>query len=387
MVHAIYPGTFDPPTKGHRHIITSASKMFGKVTVAIARNPEKRHMFSIEERKLLLEALSRDCNNVSIQMIGNRLLPDFAHSIGASVIVRGIRNINDFAYEDIIQQSYTQINEGMQMVYIPPQRGLSHLSSSLVRSYVGYDNWERNVRPYLDPPVLTAFLGKNACSLTIHKVWLGLTETLNVDSETSASIFADITAKYSGLHRAHVSLYHLTEMLGDLERRYGLLPQHVQQGIAPHLDAVKLAVFFHDIIYTPGAKDNKEKSQAYVHAALSKMKVPAETAKVVSYLISITDYPNVSPITFWHKPLAVIMHDLDFGVFAEGKQRFFEYDDDVRFEHGQPGSAAFADDRVSFLKKLLDGKLFHSPLYTPDDEHQARKNITMLLSERYGTVF
>ncbi len=386
MVHAIYPGSFDPPTRGHMHILKTAAEKFEKLTVVVAKNPEKKCMFTPEERKLLLETICRNHKNVTVEVMGNQLLPHYAYQKGASVIVRCIRNVNDLAYEDIIKNSYQMMNEHIEIVHLQPRLELAHVSSSLVRSYLDYEGWEKEVRPYLDSFVFSAFLAKNARKLAVRGAWMQNALGLNLDMQKAHEIFEDLVMRYSEPHRAHHSLYHLTEMLGDLTSKSTNLPDDVRAQIHSHGSALFFAIFLHDAIYLPKAQDNEYQSMAYARDALATMGVSQPTIEEVSYLISTTNYFEVEPTVYQGHPLAAVLHDLDFGVLAKDKQRVFDYDEDIRLEYSNLSDTSFALGRLYYLRKYFTNPLFYSQLYTPEEQYRAKKNIALLLIERYNTL-
>jgi pantetheine-phosphate adenylyltransferase len=98
MLKVVYPGTFDPFTKGHEDLVRRAAKLFDRVVVGIADSESKRPMFTAAERiAMAREVLAAYAN---VEVVGfSGLLMDFVHSIGASVIVRGLRAVSDFEYE------------------------------------------------------------------------------------------------------------------------------------------------------------------------------------------------------------------------------------------------------------------------------------------------
>ena len=98
MRKAIYAGSFDPVTLGHLDIIERASKLFDCLVVAVLENPNKHSLFTVEERKVHLEMVTKHLENVEVASFRG-LLADFASEIGATVAVRGLRNAIDFAAE------------------------------------------------------------------------------------------------------------------------------------------------------------------------------------------------------------------------------------------------------------------------------------------------
>ena len=97
-VIAIYPGSFDPPTNGHLDLIERGSKIFDELIVAILRNPDKNPLFSLGERRAMLEALTADIKNVRVDVFDG-LTVDYAARVNASAVLRGIRALSDYEYE------------------------------------------------------------------------------------------------------------------------------------------------------------------------------------------------------------------------------------------------------------------------------------------------
>ncbi len=97
-IKAIYPGSFDPPTNGHLDLIERGSKIFDELVVAILSNPEKDPLFSVADRRKMLEAMTAGFDNVSVDTFDG-LTVDYALKVEAQAILRGIRAISDYEYE------------------------------------------------------------------------------------------------------------------------------------------------------------------------------------------------------------------------------------------------------------------------------------------------
>jgi pantetheine-phosphate adenylyltransferase len=129
---AIYPGSFDPPTNGHLDLIQRGSKIFEELVVAILRNPEKSPMFSVAERLEMLRALTADLPNVRIDMFDG-LMVEYAKSIDAMCVLRGIRAISDYEYELQMALMNRKIEPTLETVFMMPADKYSYVSSRLVR--------------------------------------------------------------------------------------------------------------------------------------------------------------------------------------------------------------------------------------------------------------
>lgn len=150
---AVYAGTFDPPTTGHLWMIEQGAVLFGKLIVAIGINPEKRCMFSVDDRLEMLRSLIERFANVEVSSYTNQFLINYAQSIGAGFILRGIRNESDYEYERGMRNINGDLNPGITTVFLMPPRGIAEVSSSLVKGLVGPEGWETIVKNYLPKPV------------------------------------------------------------------------------------------------------------------------------------------------------------------------------------------------------------------------------------------
>lgn len=129
---AIYPGSFDPPTNGHLDLIQRGSKIFEELVVAILRNSEKVPMFSVGERSEMLEALTADLPNVRIDTFDG-LMVEYAKSIEATCVLRGIRAISDYEYELQMALMNRKLEPTLETVFMMPADKYSYVSSRLVR--------------------------------------------------------------------------------------------------------------------------------------------------------------------------------------------------------------------------------------------------------------
>lgn len=128
---AVYPGSFDPITKGHEDLIHRSLEFVDQLIVAVAVNVAKQPLFSLEERVSLIQATVND-KRVEVQSFEG-LLAEFAKHVGATVIVRGLRAISDFEYEFQMALMNRNLAPKLETVFLVPAFDLTYLSSSLVR--------------------------------------------------------------------------------------------------------------------------------------------------------------------------------------------------------------------------------------------------------------
>ncbi|MEX1139655.1 MAG: pantetheine-phosphate adenylyltransferase [Bacteroidota bacterium] len=132
MKTAIYPGTFDPITNGHLDIVDRAVKLFDKVIVTIARNLEKKPMFTEEERLDMIREVVKPYKNVEVDSFDG-LLVHYARTKKASAIVRGLRAISDFEFETQMALMNRKLDSEVETVFLMPNEKYTYLNSSIVR--------------------------------------------------------------------------------------------------------------------------------------------------------------------------------------------------------------------------------------------------------------
>lgn len=137
MSKAIYPGSFDPITFGHIDIIERASKIVDELVVGVLCNSAKNPLFSLDERVSMIEEMTKNLPNVTVQAFDG-LLVDYMNKIGATLIVRGLRAVTDFEYELQIAQTNHVQNENIETIFLTTNLNYSYLSSTIVKEFASY---------------------------------------------------------------------------------------------------------------------------------------------------------------------------------------------------------------------------------------------------------
>jgi pantetheine-phosphate adenylyltransferase len=131
-VTAVYPGTFDPFTNGHGDLLRRAARLFPRLILAVARNPQKSPLFTLEERLAIARQSIGDLPEVEIDSF-DMLTVDYVRNKGAQVIVRGVRAVSDFEFEFAMALMNRKISEEVETLFLMPNQNYSFLSSRLVK--------------------------------------------------------------------------------------------------------------------------------------------------------------------------------------------------------------------------------------------------------------
>jgi len=132
MKIAVYPGTFDPVTNGHLDIVRRASRIFDRTVVAISENPRKNPLFTLEERRNLLENAVKGIDKVEVEVFTG-LLVQYAKRKKATAIIRGLRAVSDFEYEFQMALLNRKLEPDLETVYLMPSEEYSYINSTIVK--------------------------------------------------------------------------------------------------------------------------------------------------------------------------------------------------------------------------------------------------------------
>lgn len=153
--HALFPGTFDPVTLGHLDLVRRASRLFARVTVAVAHNPEKRQLLDLEQRMALLREVTAPLGNVAVTSLQG-LVALGARRLGAGVILRGARHAGDFEYEAQMARSNRALAPEVETLILVSAPEHAHISSTLVRQIAGSGG---PLEGFVPPAVVRALQG------------------------------------------------------------------------------------------------------------------------------------------------------------------------------------------------------------------------------------
>ncbi len=158
MIHAVYPGSFDPITYGHLDIIQRGTSIFDKITVAVLINPTKKSLFTIEERIALIKEATKNMPNVDVESFDG-LLVDYMRQNEGNTIVKGLRAVSDFEYELQMASINRKLNKDIETFFMMTSNNYSYLSSSIVKDVAKHDG---DVSDLVPPVVVKALKAKYA---------------------------------------------------------------------------------------------------------------------------------------------------------------------------------------------------------------------------------
>ena len=155
---AVYPGSFDPITLGHVEVAQRASKLFGRVILAVAADAEKKHMFSVDERVDMARRACEDIGNITVDSFEG-LVVDYARRCGAQTLIKGLRAVSDFEYEFQMAGMNRGMDPSVEVVFLTPSEKYLFISATIVREVAFFGG---DFSKFVHPIVAEALIKKVA---------------------------------------------------------------------------------------------------------------------------------------------------------------------------------------------------------------------------------
>lgn len=364
---AVYAASLDPITNGHLNVIERMAPLYDELVVLVAVDPRKTYLFTPEERVRMAEAAVAHIPNVTVDSCTGHYVVSQAHSIGAQVIIRGLRNFKDLEDEQVLAEENRMICPQVETVWVPCLSNLMHVSSSMVKGHIGLDpGWEEQVARSVPAAVLEN-LKKKFVTGKARKHWASLMSVLG-NPKGAAAVLEGLIAGYSESHRAYHTLEHIVSMLDELEE--AKLPLEDRE-------AVTMAVWYHDVVYDPGSKDhhiiadNEARSAYRAELDLQKLGLSESFITRVGELISATTH--TAPVS---DPDTQFLVDLDLAILGRSAKEFDAYEAGIRREYSWVSQPDFCAGRSKILQSFLDRQSIYATQFFRDRyERTARENI------------
>lgn len=333
MKPVIYAGSFDPLTNGHIWVINEALKLFGYVWIVLANNPNKKYYFSIEERKNIIEEIFKG-KNVKIIVLEQEYVAKFAEDNDVHCLVRGLRNSQDFDFEKTVQTLNQLVVSDIKTVYLLPPAQYSEISSSNVKSMVGFPGWLMAVESLI-PSVVASMFQKKIYESKLKPYW----DKLGIDDSDS---WENLLTAYSSEGRFYHSLEHLDELFSKL----------TTLGVGNVSNELILSIFFHDYTYNPKAHDNEEQSVNIFKAFATKNKIsPTTIDTVTEFILATKSHQN----TLANAELDLFL-DLDLSILGASQARFNRYEKEIRREYSFVPEEIYKPERARIMKRLASSQ-------------------------------
>jgi pantetheine-phosphate adenylyltransferase len=158
MKRAVYAGSFDPVTNGHLWMIERGYDLFDEMIVAIGVNPDKQATFNVQEREEMLREVTQHLPELKVSSFENQFLVNYARSVGANYILRGIRNPSDYEFERTMRYINADLVPEVSTVFLMPPRSIAEVSSTMIKGLVGPEGWEEILKKYVPPAVHRRFM-------------------------------------------------------------------------------------------------------------------------------------------------------------------------------------------------------------------------------------
>ncbi|SFZ76915.1 pantetheine-phosphate adenylyltransferase [Chitinimonas taiwanensis] len=155
---AVYAGSFDPVTNGHLWMIEQGYELFDEMIVAIGVNPDKRSTFTVEEREAMLRECTSHLPRLKVASFENQFLVNYAQTMHANYILRGIRTASDYEFERTMRYVNADLVPSIDTIFLMPPREIAEVSSTMIKGLVGPTGWEEVLRKYVPAPVHRRFI-------------------------------------------------------------------------------------------------------------------------------------------------------------------------------------------------------------------------------------
>jgi len=370
MRKAVFAGSFDPLTMGHVDIIRRASKLFDELVVLINYNPDKNEYIQIIDRVSSVKDEFSNDESVSVDVSRDQYTVDYCKDNDIGYIVRGVRNSQDFLYEDNVSNINKQLDPNVETVLLFTDKNLSVVSSSTVKGLCGFKGWEQRIEKFLPRYSYALVLEKEDA---LKKEYIKSIEILTGDGEVYKNpsiqlLYYNILRAYSIRNRHYHSIIHIVNGLNTM-KQFKLNDE--QKAL------LTIAYLYHDLVYDTNQDDvenvfdSENKFKKHFENILSKSQI-----KIIKNLILATAHKK-EPYTFLERCIC----DIDLVIFASDINTYMRASFLIRKEYSQYDDVTWNKGRKDFLNKMYVKENFFHELPNNDTiEKQAKENILFELN-------
>jgi pantetheine-phosphate adenylyltransferase len=355
---AVYAASLDPITNGHINVIERMAPLYDELIVLVAVDSRKSYTFTPEERVDMVQTAVAHLPNVSVDVCIGHYVVKQAESIGAQVIVRGLRNFKDLDDEQTLAEENRKICPQIETVWVPCLPNLMHVSSSMVKGHVGIDpEWECQVARSVPETIVTKLKEKFILGKA-RRHWVILMSALG-NPKGSEAILKNLLTRYDEPHRGYHTLAHIVAMLDELDL------------VGENDSTIALAIWFHDAVYDPKAKDNEEQSAQLAQDSIKKIGLPDSLGEQVHELVMTTKHTTVPT-----DHSAQVLADIDLMILGKPEKEFDVYEVGICKEYEWIPQSDFCAGRSNILQSFLDRpSIYSTEVFRGKYESAARKNL------------
>lgn len=359
---AMYPGSFDPPTHGHFDLIRRAVCLFDHVHVVVAANPKKKPFLHPEERVSLLSSELAEVANATVSECSG-LVADYANTVGARYLIRGVRNGCDLSSEIRLARGNQRLNPELKTVFFPPEIQCQSISSSILRMGLKAGI---ALCDFTTPRIAGYLTTASEKHRRLESRWYAVGIAVKAREGVWGRIFAELIERYERGNRAYHNLNHIGHCLNCLEEFD--LPNDARSELS-------LAFWFHDVIVNPLRRDNERRSARLAVRRLKRAGIAEGVIQRVRELILMTKHHDSPSQDTWAK----LFLDIDLAILSESEKKYEEYEAQIAQEYRYWPKAIFVRGRQRIVRQFLARDAIYQSEHFGHRESQARRNLASAL--------
>lgn len=374
-----YSGTFDLVTNGHMYVIGEARKLADRVEIYMNENPGKKPKFPISVRKDVIErsVKERGWDNVDVIVLHNEYTAVTAKERGVEYLIRGIRNTIDFDYENLIQQTNTDVLKGAKTLFVMAPRDLGSVSSSFVKMMQGPLGWHWQIKQFLPGPAYETWLLDY-----LKNQWLRVFKASSVTDEELNNLFNTICGNsgYSALSRFYHNLEHIVHGIDEI-----LKWAYITGAAESKVRLLIAAFFFHDAVYGSHGEISDEEASARLWLSMTELHSAFTESEVleIADLIRATDHFQSPAI---EHPLKDVMLGADLAILGQDYDTVYtNYKNAIPKEYAHVSLNEFRAGRLAAMTKLVNaakaGLLIKDPYFSQRYNQRAIENMNREIAE------